>query len=621
MPEQSLASWEEGLEPTERARRAVQAAKIIGDLPYETTRRDYDLFNVRLYENNPNCMLYDYAGKYYAESSAATVPAHEQSKNNKAKAAIDTLLAQVTSTDQRARFLVVDGKSKQRRRAREMQNFSDGLAHELKLHALKRQAGRDAAVMESGKGFIQIYRDGDRVAAQRVLAPELSVDPRDGLVDGQPRVLYRRRPMTKPDVKKLVADLSKEDKARKELAIESAPKVASSGAPGEYIEVFEQWVLPTGKDTKDGWHIIAVDADGGDLVVEEHEDPFHDIVGFSWEDRFTTWWGLSLMSQVRHLQIRINANEYRQERMMKLFHSGHLYVNVAEQIKKSKLTNEIGTVWEGNGPNGPKQIMLQGASPEIEAKIDKDGALIFANLGINQSFSQGETDTGLSASAAAKREDKKRADERQAVRQQRWEQFHLDLMRVALAKVRKIVTGKGKSKTGYRVSLPDKRGLSVIDWKDVALDEEKYVIQVKAASPIPTEPAGLIAFGERMIEVGAWKPQQLAGYVQDLDADGRINRQMAQERQLERVFESLLYDPKGAAAPDEFTNLAMAIELGSEFLAQGEEDEVPEKNLEKVRRYLKRCKALMAKAAPPAPAAPMAQPAVDAGVPPLAAVA
>jgi hypothetical protein len=115
-----------------------------------------------------------------------------------------------------------------------------------------------------------------------------------------------------------------------------------------------------------------------------------------------------------------------------------------------------------------------------------------------------------------------------------------------------------------------------------------------------------------MVEIGAWKPTQLAGYMQDLDADGRVNRQMAQERQLEKVFEKLLYDEKAAALPDEFTNLQLALELGTEYLAQGEEDEVPEKHLERVRRYLKRCKTLMAKAqaaAAPPPAMPAQPPA------------
>jgi hypothetical protein len=177
---------------------------------------------------------------------------------------------------------------------------------------------------------------------------------------------------------------------------------------------------------------------------------------------------------------------------------------------------------------------------------------------------------------------------------------------------------KAKRTNGYKVAAPGRRGfgLTVSDWTDVAMDEKDYVLETKPASPIPTDPAGLVAYGERMVELGVWKPSRLQGYLQDLDADSRVNRQLAQERRLEQLFESLLYDKVAAAMPDEFTNLELALELGTEYLAQGEEDGVPEKHLERVRRYLKRCKALGAAAkmasqppAPPAAAAPEAMPA------------
>src|SRR6185295_4212490 len=181
---------------------------------------------------------------------------------------------------------------------------------------------------------------------------------------------------------------------------------------------------------------------------------------------------------------------------------------------------------------------------------------------------------------------------RNGVRQQRWEQFHLDCVHAALGVVRDCVTktAKGKDRKkpagSYKVVTPGRRGLTVMDWKDVAIDEKDYVLEIKPANPIPTEPAGLVAFGEKMIQLGAWKPDRLAGDLQDLDAEGRTNRQMSQERQLEKTFEALLYDKVAAAMPDEFTNYGLALEIGTEYLSQGQEDEVPEKHLERVRRYL-----------------------------------
>ena len=629
--DESYCWWAEGLTPAERGARAVKAQRIICDLPQEATRRDLDIFNIRLYENNPVITLYTFAGKYYSEVNTVALPPPEQSVNNKAKSAIDTLASQIFSTDQRARFVVVDGNYRQRRRAREMQNFTDGLVHELGLHELKQRVGLDASILESGAGAIQFYREGDRCAAERVLATELAIDPLDGLVNGMPRSLYRRRPVPRDKVRALFGsgkgegEKRSEDERKIDEAIARAQNVAAGGAPADHIEVCESWHLPTSKDAKDGWHITALDTVDGVMAAEPYEKPYHEIVFFSLEDKFTTAWGLSLMTQARPLQTRINANTYRIERAQKLFHAGHIYVDRAMKFQKSKASNEIGSVWEGNGPTPPQQILFNAVAAEMYAQVEKDGSRIFENLGISVAASQGETNAGLNASAAAKREDTAKSDKRNSVRQQRWERFHIECVKVALGVVRDIVTktADGAKRTtagGYKVASPGKRGLSVVDWKDAAIDEADYVVVARPANPTAITPAGLIAYADQQLAIGAWTPQKYTLFLQDLDRDGRVDRDGAQERGFDKIFEAMLYDKVAAYQPDEFTNYAMALQIGTEYLAQGQEDEVPDKNLDRVRRYLKACKAKQAQVAaasapPPGAAAPAA------AAPPQAAAA
>lgn len=612
-PAESLAFWRKGLSPAERARAMVKSQKLIADLPHETYRRDRDIDNVRLYESDPNATLYDFAGRYYSEGGAMPLTPPDDSTNNRAKAMIDTLMSQVASTNQRARFLVNDGTYKQARRGREMQKFADGLVHELKLHRLRKRMALDAAVLQSGVGVIQFYRDGNRVASQRILAPELSWNPKDGLIDGMPRTIYRKRPVPRD---KVIADFAEGDEALTALIQSQQPLAGVGNASDDDVDVYEAWHLPTGEGTEDGWHIIALDIEGADLVVEQYKKLHHELVFFSWEDRFTTGWGLSPMTCSRKLQRRINANSYRIDRAQKLFSAGHLYAPREMKLDKGTLSNEIGSTWVGNGPNPPKQILFQAATKEMYDQVERDGQRIFENYGVNQDEAEGDSGSGIDASGAALRERSKKSTKRQSMRQQRWEDNHLDCVRVALSIVRDIVTGqdaeKGDAKkakdSGYKVAVPGKRGLSVVDWKDVAADEKDYVLETKAASPVPTDPEGLMAYGEQMVNLGAWTPTEFKGYMQDLDSDGRVNKEMAPQRRLEQMFEDLLYEPRAAAMPDEWTNYKLALSIGVDYLEQGKEDGVPEKHLERVRRYLKRCKALdqkaQAAAAPPAPAAP-----------------
>lgn len=606
----SLALWEEGIDDSERARRMVATWKLISELQTEKDRRSYDLFNLRLYGKNNDLTLYDHFAAQFVDTGKVNIPAIENSKNNRAKAAIDTLASQVASTDVRARAEVVDGDYKVRRRARKLQVFADGLADELQFSRVKRRAWMDASVFDSGVGVVQLFRSGNRVAAQRVLPTELAIDPSDGFVDGVPRTIYRCRPVPRANVH---ADFGS---AKRKDAIDAAkPVVGTSATPIDQILVYESWTLPTGPDEKDGYHVVAVDGIDGDLVVEKYEKPHHELAFLSIEDRFTGAWGNSPMTQVRDLQIRINANDYRVERNTKIFSAQHLYVDRSTNLQKSTLSNEIGTAWEGTGSNPPQQIKFQCAPKELYEQIERDGQRIFEDLGVNLQSSQGATEAGLDASGAARREAKKSLDGRNSIRQQRYEDFHLDLLRVALSIARDIAnepedevakarTKKAAKQRGYTVKGRENRRLTSIDFNDIAIDEADYKLTTKPASIVPTTPEGLIAFGQDMLDLGIWTADVFAEYWQDLDADGRTNAIVAKRRNLENKFDRALYDGAALAQPDEFTNYKLAMEVGLQFLDQGEEDGVPDKSLEKLRRYLRQVKRLDAAVSAPAAPAP-----------------
>ncbi|HEX5370012.1 MAG TPA: hypothetical protein VFY10_11405 [Dehalococcoidia bacterium] len=607
---QSLALWEEGLEPSERARRMIATKKLISGLMSEKDRRDYDLFNLRLYSKNNDLMLYDLFNQGFVDSGRGVIAPTENSKNNRAKAAIDTLASQVASTDTRARCEVIDGDYRVRRRARKLQAFDDGLADELKLARVKRRMFMDSAVFESGVGVQLGYRNGNRVAFDRVLPTELAIDPSDGFVNGQARTIYRERPMP-------LANILRDFGGTPELdeKIRAAKQVHTGGTPIDQRLVYESWTLPTEEGAGDGWHIIAVDIDGGDLVVEQYERMIHCLVFFAIEERFTGTWGNSLMTQARDLQIRINANDFRIERSTKVFHAQHLYTYTGQQLKKSKLSNEIGTVWEGATPDPPKQITFTSAAPELYQQIERDGQRIFEDLGVNLQASQGVSEAGLDASGEARREARKTLDERNSIRQQNYEDLHLDLIRVANMIAKEIAdepddeAEDGKKKRGYPVVAKLGKYYQRIDWKDVAIDEANYKLMKKPASPVPTDPEGLLARGQDLVDMGLWTPDRLAEAWGDLDIDGRIDATVAKRRNLERKIDEALYEGAALMPPDEFTDYKLAMEVGLELLNQAEEDGVPQKSVEKVRRYLRQVnRANNATNAPPPPAAAPAPP-------------
>lgn len=625
-----LALWALDLEPAERARRMIATYKHISKLDTEMDRREYDLFNLRLYSRNNDQLLYDSTSEDFVETGRFLIAPTENSKNNRAKAAIDTLASQIASTDTRARCEVINGDYKIRRRGRLFQDFTDGLVEDLKLQRLRRRAFMDSAIFESGVGVVQLYRKGDRCAARRVLPCELAIDPRDGRVDGKPRTLYWGRPMQRQQA---MEEFGKTKAARE--AIEAMAPMPSDGTPIDELMIYESWTLPSGPDAKDGWHIVALDTEGGDLIVKPYKKDFHELVFFAIEERTTGAWGNSLMSQARDLQIRINANDYRIEKSTRIYHSQHLYAQQGT-LQRSKLTNELGTLWEGTSPNAPQVIEFKCAAPELYQQRKEDGERIFEDLGVNLQSSQGSTEAGLNASGEARREAKKSLDGRNSIRQQRYEEYGLDLVRVAVSVVRDIVNdleerakvakpkkGEKPSKASYTVEAKGQDGLTRLDFNEVVIDEENYKLTVKPASPVPTDPAGLKAHGQEMLDLGLWTPDVLAEYWQDLDSEGRTNTTVAKRQNLRKKFDLCLYEGKPLLPPDEFTDFAVAMQVGLEMKDLGEKDGVPEKNLERLRRYLRQVKRLdtatknaSAPAAPPVPNAPAPAPAPADGAPP-----
>lgn len=615
-----LALWAEDLEDAERARRMIATYKHISKLDTEMDRRQYDLFNLRLYSRNNDQLLYDATTEDFVETGRFLIQPTENSKNNRAKAAIDTLASQVASTDTRARCEVIDGDYKVQRRAVAFQDFTDGLAEDLKLQRLKRRAWFDSAIFESGVGCIQLYRKGDRAAARRVLATELAIDPRDGRVDGVPRTIYWARPMQRAQIHSEFGT-----KANKDI-IDGKDPMPSDGTPIDELMVFESWTLPSGPKANDGWHIVALDTEAGELVVKPYKKAFHEIVMYAIEPRSTGVWGNSLMSQARDLQIRINANDYRIEKSTRIFHAQHMYAQKGT-LEKSKLTNELGTLWEGTSPTAPEQIKFQCAATELYEQRKQDGDRIFEDLGVNLQSSQGSSDTGLDSSGEARREAKKSLDGRNSIRQQGFEEYGIDLIRVAVSVVRDIVNdleerakvkpkkGEERTKASYTVEAKGEDGLTRLDFNDVVIDEENYKLTVKPASPVPTDPAGLKAHGQEMMDLGLWTADVLAEYWQDLDNSGRTNATVAKRRNLKKKFDLCVYEGKALAMPDEFTDFAVAMQVGLEMLNLGEKANAPAKNLERLRRYLRQVKRLdsdtKAASAPAAPAVPNGAPPIS----------
>ena len=110
---------------------------------------------------------------------------------NVARVVVDTCRAEITQTKPRPRFLTEDGDYKLRRRAKKLQQFTDGLFYETKQRELSPRIFDHAGIM--GDGWQNTYEAFGKIEIERVPRWELAI-PKAESYTGKPRQIFRSKP-------------------------------------------------------------------------------------------------------------------------------------------------------------------------------------------------------------------------------------------------------------------------------------------------------------------------------------------------------------------------------------------------------------------------------------------
>jgi hypothetical protein len=185
-----------------------------------------------------------------------------------------------------------------------------------------------------------------------------------------------------------------------------------------------------------------------------------------------------------------------------------------------------------------------------------------------------------------------------------YEQFHLDVATLAIEAAKEIFEQEGKYKVKADVSsktLPGRKFLQEIDWKDIELSEEEYIQKAFPISSLPSTPAGRIQTITELSSAG-WIDQTTAMKLLDFpDLASVENLMIAQENWITSCLDSIV-DKGKYKAPDPMMDLAMADKLARQEYALGAAMELEPKKLDMLLTFVERIKELAAP--PPAPEAP-----------------
>lgn len=481
---------------------------------------------------------------------------------NGIQSGIDTVVAKMAKNKPKPLFLTSGGDYKIQRRAKELSKFCEGIFYENKSDQLGPEILTDAGVV--GDGIVHVFDLHNRVTWERVLAEELFVDQFEGM-HGDPRQIFRIKAI---DRQVLLEMFPEKAAAIKRAAPVDTKYLGQVQNVSDLIMVAEAWHLKSGPDATDGMHALCIDGEGG-LLNPQDLDYTHDVFPFAklmWSKRRFGFWGEGGAEQVQGTQLEMNKILWVIQRSMKLMGSFKIWMGFDSKIVPEHFNNEIGSIIKG--ASEPKYLIPPIVQPEFYAHFMTLKGLLYERLGVSMLSAGSQKPEGLD-SGKALREFNNIESDRFQVLGQKYEYFALDLAHLSIL-CAKDIAAKKENKGSYEVKVPGKKFIETIDWKDIDLEEDQFVMKVYPVSSLPQDPAGRLQTIQEYMQAGMLNLRQGRRLLDFPDLEQVEGLTNAQEDWIHQMLESIVDDGE-YVAPDQYDDLQTCQELVLEYITQGKQ--------------------------------------------------
>lgn len=566
----------------------------------ESRQREYDLF-VRIYENRDHIGLRSGYGGATRSNSRSTL--------NVTKQAGDAITAKITKSQPLARFQTFGGNRSLMRRAKLLERWVQSEQYRSGFDRLAPDFFFDC--VETGTGVMKFRTEGNTVCAERVYPGDVLVDAAEA-EDRTPQQMYHRSMV---DRRVLMSMFPKKAAELEDLkAGASYDYTAASSTLSDKLELVEVWRLPSKSGAKDGFRMLFCEG-----LYLAHSPWAHDdfpFVFIRWTIPRKGFWGIGLVEEVLGLHIDVNKTLHRIEKSLQYSHF-QVWLEHSSKVKGNVLTNDIGAI--NHYRNTPPVFATPNAvAPEQLSHLASQIQRVFAQAGISMEEAIGVNQLGADASGIARREFYDIGTQRFAVIAEQWAWAYMDAAKW-FVRLGKEIAKKNK---GYKVvAYRDRNTVDEVDWAEVDMEADTYVIRVAPASSLPTLPgprqqAVLDLWREGLIPDRS-TALSLVGFP-DFDAFVALDQATLNniDRIIERILDDGIYED-----PEPYMNMQLALKRAQAAYNKALDDGVPEENLEILRRFMNATHSLMQRAAAAtAPAAPGTPPAPGpTGQPPMAA--
>lgn len=592
--------WEES-SPKEAAAAAWKQQRALEE--QQSYREDMLVRHARLFGGNN---LVGLGLGQYARPSGPD--AHTKSTAaNVIRSCIESVVAMTCAARPRPSYLTDGGKFSQREKAKLLNKFTRGQFYESRYYEMAPDVATDAATF--GTGVIKSMEKDGRVCLERVFVGHLFVDEAEAAW-GAPRQLYQTMPIARDVLRGMFPDASPD-------AIEDAEQEETDGETfaGDMVRVVEAWHLPSSKGAKDGKHLICTSA--GILgEVDEWTRNCFPFAFLRWAKPRIGFWGTGVAEQLTGKQLEINKLAKRMQQMLH-FSVPWILVPEGSKIPPGHITNEIGNVIRFAGMAPPAVVAPSMIPAEYFKRQEDLKREAFEEVGVSQMMASGIKPAGLN-SGRAQREHADIQSSRFVLFGQAYEQLALDVARNQIDLTRDIATRvdpETKKPAGYSVKMPDKKLVERIDWSEIGLEEDEYIMQAFPVSSLPTTPAARQETIAEWVANGWVSPEEGRMLLDFPDLEHSTNLAVAAIQDIDRTIDHIL-SGKGYLPPEPLQNLQLGVQRCMSAYLQGRTEGYPAERLELLQNWILQAQAMLTPPAPPAPPAPAAMAPEMAAMPP-----
>lgn len=531
---------------------------------------------------------------------------------NVIKSVINAKKARIAKNQGRTRFLVSGGDYAQRERGIMLEKYCAGLGYANRNHVKAREMYRHANV--TGTGFVKVFEEDNKVCTEHVPGNEMMVDEEE-TQHGETFQLYQRKAVSRRVVLDWYGEIFGEE------AVANAPRV--SRQTGEHagisdmIWLVEAWHLPTDSQNTNGRHVWAIETASH---AEDWQDKRFPFAVFRPEVAMRGYHGEGAAERLEPVQVELNKLLHTGHLSMHLCSVPHYLVDDESEILDSHIDNDIGTIIRYNG-RPPQKEVSNSVPAEIWQRVERMYQLAYELEGISQMTAVGRKEPGVDA-AVAMRERADIESERFSSEAQDFEQAKVDIDELSIACARRIAAKNGGK---YKVQALDGNSFRSLEWSQVSLEDDEFIMQPYPASSLPHTPEGRAQWIEERMASGLIDLATGRMLMQMPDIEDKLNEANAPRRDIEKTIHHMLHaDPANGDVdnvylpPEPFQDIALGYPIVAHAYLNGRLEKVPEERLELLRRWLEDAEPLLPKPpAPPMPggAMPMGGPPPMAGAP------